>query len=77
MNMSETKGWWTKNVLECSVPRNDTKPEPVKVVRGVFRESHPIEVGLEHLWYSLKAMVFGRTVTDVKRSHDYIRRDLP
>jgi hypothetical protein len=75
--MSETKSWWTKDVVERSASRNNIGSEPVRVVREVLRETPPLVVALERLWNSLKVLVVGRTVTDVKSSHDHIRRDLP
>ena len=75
--MSETKSWWTKDVEECSASRNNIRSEPVRVVLEGFRETPPLVVALERLWYSLKVLVVGRTVTDVKSSHDHIRRELP
>jgi len=76
MKMSETKSCWTKDVVERSASRNNIRSEPVRVVREVFRETPPLVVALERLWYSLKVLVVGRSVTDVKNSHDHIRREL-
>ena len=76
MTMSETRSWWTKDVVGQIASKDNIRPKPVRVVREVFRETPPVAVALERLWYSLKVLVVGRAVTDVKSSHDNIRRDV-
>jgi hypothetical protein len=72
--MSETRSWWT-NVVVRSESKDVIKPEPVQPVPGSFRDIPPRVVALERLWYSLKVLVFGKTVTDAKISRKNIRRD--
>jgi hypothetical protein len=77
MTMTETRSPWAKNVEEHIAIDNDTRPVPVRVVRKDFRVTPQIVVVLERLWYSLKTLVVGRSVTDVKTRHEYVRKDCP
>ena len=75
--MSETRSWRVKSVAEQRAPINNIRSEPVGVGPEVFRVAPPYVVALERLWYSLKVLVVGKSVSDKKTSRDYIRRDLP
>jgi hypothetical protein len=75
--MSETRSWWSKDVVERSASRNNIGAEPARVTREAFHVTPPFIVAVERLWYSLKVLVVGRSVTDKKISHEYIKRDQP
>jgi hypothetical protein len=64
--MSDKNRRWTKNVPQAGVSRNVIEPEEVYPVWDGFSDIPPRVVALEQLWYSLKVLVFGKTVTDAK-----------
>jgi hypothetical protein len=66
MNMSETTSGRTNTVSEFSVSKEVTKPEPVYPIWDGYGDIPPRVVALEHLWNSLRVLVFGKAATDAK-----------
>jgi hypothetical protein len=75
MNMSETASGRANTIPECSVSKDVIKPEPVYSVWGGFADIPSRVVALEHLWYSLKVLVFEKAVKAGKSRQDYIGRN--
>jgi hypothetical protein len=74
MNMNNTINGLTDNLLEHKKSENNIERARPAWDKGNYRVTPQYEVALGRLRYSLKVLVFGKTVTDAKISRKNIRR---
>ena len=73
--MNSTMNGLTEKLPECNISENNIRRARPAWGKGNFRVTPPYEVALGRLWYSIKVLVFGKTVTDERISRKKTRAE--
>jgi hypothetical protein len=71
--MSNTMNELTEKLPDCNIAENNIRRARPAWDKGNFRVTPQYEVALGRLWYAIKMLVFGKTVTDARISRKNTR----